>query len=94
MAAATSIISAGAVSKVLANLPPGVTPLYFLPGASGGGNISDGLAGAEPVGYELNGVVYSKYEFMVQISASLTLLLGLVQLVMGIHSFITFLLLL
>ena len=108
MAAATSIISARAITKVLSNLPPGVIPLYTLPGstADGGGTVgsnisssapSDGLssaAGADPVGYMLNGVVYTKYDFMVQISASLTLLLGIVQLVMGIiHSYLLVLIL-
>ena len=101
MAAATSIISAGAVTKVLENLPPGVIPLYTLPsstadaGVTVESNISTsppngGLSittSAEPVGYMLNGVVYTKYDFMVQISASLTLLLGIVQLVMGIIRF-------
>ena len=127
MAAATSMISAGAVSRVLANLPPGVTPIYSYPGCETASTTSsattgytgtsapnDGLTTStsswfsssslsslsqssavssavnmqesqDPVAYEFNGQVYCKYDFMVQVSASLTLLLGIMQLFMGMY---------
>ena len=121
------MISAGAVSRVLASLPPDVTPIYSSPGSGSASTTSssttsytgtsasdDSLTSSssswvlstsfsswsqssaalsaggmqesqDPVAYNFNGTVYSKYEFMVQISASLTLLLGIMQLFMGMY---------
>ena len=127
MAAATSMISAGAVSRVLASLPPGVTPIYSYPGCetastsssattgyTGNPSSNDGLTSStlswfelssssswsqssaatsedgmresqDPVAYKFYGRVYCKLDFMVQVSASLTLLLGIMQLIMGMY---------
>ena len=79
IAAPPTLVSAGAISKVLGNLPPQIIPIYsnF---TSANWNLTDTI---EPVAFEWNNRRYSRHELMLVISCSLTLLLGLIQLLMG-----------
>lgn len=87
VAAATCLMVNGAVSKFMSNLPDSVIPISpstTTPGSGGGVNIATSTRPiTQGMMYLVDGELLTEQELKLKLNASLTLLIGIIQLLMG-----------